>query len=82
MVLIVLTRRGERCTHLAYIAYGHILSQETEQSITEDLRLTTWKVSGSHLIKFKLTGKLKLSDVELVTAFENAVHASSRETNV
>ncbi|MFK3617743.1 hypothetical protein WJ883_09740 [Coxiella burnetii] len=69
---------AERCTHLAYIAYGHILAQGTEQSIIEDSRLTTWKVSGSHLIE--LTEKLKqLPGVELVAAFGNAVHVSGRE---
>ncbi len=66
---------AERCTRLAYIAYGHMLIQGTSEHIIQESKLNTWKVTGEHLVS--LSEKLeKLPGIEQVAAFGTALHVS------
>lgn len=66
---------AERCTRLAYIAYGHMLIQGTSENIIQESKLNTWKVTGEHLLS--LSEKLeKLPGIEQVAAFGTALHVS------
>ena len=68
---------AERCTRLAYIAYGHMLIQGTSQEIIAASKLSTWKVTGTHVMT--LSNKLKtLPGIEQVVAFGTAIHVSGK----
>jgi ABC-2 type transport system ATP-binding protein len=41
---------AERCHRLAYILEGRLLAQGTPDEVIEQARLTTWSVSGPHLL--------------------------------
>lgn len=72
---------AERCTRLAYIAYGHMLTQGTAEEIVAASRLITWKVSGTALSA--LVEKLEhLPGVQQVAAFGNALHISGVNENL
>jgi ABC-2 type transport system ATP-binding protein len=69
---------AERCHHLAYIAYGKLLTQGSLAEVLASARLSTWEVSGPQL--GRLSSELQaLPGVEQVTAFGNKLHISGRD---
>lgn len=69
---------AERCTRLAYIAYGNILTHGTADYIIKESHLKTWKITGADLLS--LTDKLNAtSGVEQVAAFGNELHVSGKD---
>jgi ABC-2 type transport system ATP-binding protein len=68
---------AERCTKLAYIAYGHLLAEGTMQKIIRDSKLHTWAIMGDHLSV--LAAQLKtLPGIEQVAFFGNQLHVSGQ----
>lgn len=66
---------AERCTRLAYIAYGHLLVQGTAKEIIHQSGLATWNLSGHDLLS--VAEKLKqLPGVDFVASFGNDLHIS------
>lgn len=71
---------AERCTRLAYIAYGNLLTRGTVEEIIRDRGLKTWRVTGPDL--HELGKELEAADgVEQVAAFGNALHVSGRQAD-
>ena len=70
---------AERCTHLAYIAYGHVLAFGTNSEVINKAHLTTWLVTGDHLMELAYQLK-KLPGIDQVAFFGNALHVSSKQT--
>ena len=69
---------AERCTRLAYIAYGNLLTQGTVEEIIEARGLVSWRVTGPDL--HAAAGDLETREgVEQVAAFGNSLHVSGRE---
>lgn len=69
---------AERCTKLAYIAYGNLLAQGTVDEVVASARLTTWEVIGKnlHAVADQLRGK---PGVEQVVVFGTTLHVSGRD---
>jgi ABC-2 type transport system ATP-binding protein len=68
---------AERCTRLAYIAYGHLLASGSVEEVIQSERLTTYEVSGGDL--YDLADRLReLPGVDQVVAFGNSLHVSTR----
>jgi ABC-2 type transport system ATP-binding protein len=68
---------AERCTRLAYIAYGHLLAEGTATEIIKKSQLITWSVSGENLLA--LAAALKpLPGVEQIAFFGNRLHVSGK----
>jgi ABC-2 type transport system ATP-binding protein len=69
---------AERCTKLAYIAYGNLLAQGTVEEVVKTGGLTTWEVTGKnlHAVAEKLRGQ---PGVEQVVMFGTALHVSGRD---
>ena len=68
---------ASRCHKLAYIAYGKLLAQGTEQEIIHNEALSTWQLRGTALAA--LSARLeKTPDVDQVIAFGSALHVSGR----
>ena len=66
---------AERCHRLAYLGYGKLLTQGTVREVVERARLTTWKVTGPHLLE--LGAKLRRTEgVQQAVAFGNTLHVS------
>lgn len=69
---------AERCTQLAYIAYGHLLASGTASSIVAHANLHTWTVTGDKLNE--LSEKLnKLPGIDQVAFFGNKLHVSGKD---
>lgn len=69
---------AERCTQLVYIAYGHVLATGTIEEIVAQSQLTTWLVTGDHLMG--LASKLKkLPNVDQVAFFGNKLHVCGKD---
>lgn len=69
---------AERCTRLAYIAYGHMLTNGTADDIVKESALTTWKVSGLNVTD--LTEKIgTMHGVDQVAAFGVELHVSGKD---
>jgi len=69
---------AERCTKLAYIAYGNLLAQGTVDEVVASAKLTTWEVVGKnlHAVADQLRGK---PGVEQVVVFGTTLHVSGRD---
>jgi ABC-2 type transport system ATP-binding protein len=67
---------AERCTELAYIAYGKLLAQGSGKSMIKDSGLVTYAISGAdtHALLKKLQ---QCPDIEQSTMFGTTIHASS-----
>jgi ABC-2 type transport system ATP-binding protein len=66
---------AERCTYLAYMAYGNMLASGTRREIIDQSRLVTYSGSGEDL--FAVEGKLRQkNEAVYVSAFGNSVHVS------
>jgi ABC-2 type transport system ATP-binding protein len=72
---------ASRCHKLAYIAYGKLLAQGTEDEIIRNEALFTWQLRGSNLTA--LSGRLEMMPgVDQVIAFGTALHASGRDSEL
>jgi len=68
---------AERCTQLAYIAYGDLLVHGTTQEVVQQVALHTWEVRGENLAK--LAKELnRLEAVEQVVQFGEVLHVSGK----
>lgn len=66
---------AERCTRLAYIAYGRILAQGNVKEIIDQSHLTVWSVSGQNLAALsKSLQNLQDRNIEQVTPFGVDLH--------
>lgn len=66
---------AERCHRLAFISNGQLLVTGTQTEIIQQAKLTTWEVTGEHLIQ--LSKQLRESSKQLqVAAFGNVLHVS------
>ena len=69
---------AERCTRIAYIAYGELLSHGTVEEVIEKAQLATWTVSGPDL--HRLAQKLMETDgIDMVAPFGSSLHVSGRD---
>jgi len=68
---------AERCTHLVYIAYGHLLAEGSINEIISKSELTTWLVTGDDLTKLEKELR-KLPGVDQVAFFGNKLHVSGK----
>ncbi len=69
---------AERCHRLAYLAYGHLLTQGTAAEIVKEAALETWEVDGPDLSQ--LAAQLRvLPGVTQVTAFGAGLHVSGTD---
>lgn len=69
---------AERCSRLAYIMNGNILTQGTAQEIIEQTQLITWQVTGADLDQ--LMEKLQDQHKDLqVSAFGNSLHICGKD---
>lgn len=69
---------AERCTRLAYIAYGNLLVEGTLKEIITQSKLTTWQVTGEKLMVLGEELK-KLPGVDQVTFFGDKLHVSGKD---
>ena len=70
---------AERCTRLAYLAYGRVLAQGSPASLVADSGLHTFTLAGGDLVALanRLRGR---PGVDLVAAFGTRLHVSGRDT--
>ncbi|MCD6045819.1 MAG: export transporter ATP-binding protein [Gammaproteobacteria bacterium] len=66
---------AERCTDLAYIAYGDILARGTPQQIVNDAKLFTWKITGEN-IQSHIQPLRALPYLDQVGSFGDELHVS------
>jgi ABC-2 type transport system ATP-binding protein len=66
---------AERCHRLAYISYGNLLTHGTVAEVIAHARLTTWSVSGPHLLKLA-TQLRDQPGVQQAVAFGTTLHVS------
>lgn len=70
---------AERCTRLAYIAYGYLLAEGNATEIIKQSGLHTWTVTGDDLIQ--LAEQLKvLPGIEQVAFFGSRMHVSGKNS--
>lgn len=67
-----------RCHKLAYIAYGKLLAQGTEDEIVQHEALSTWQLRGANLAA--ISAQLEtMPGVDQVIAFGTALHVSGHD---
>jgi ABC-2 type transport system ATP-binding protein len=66
---------AERCTDLAYIAYGTILARGTPQQIINEAQLFTWQITGKNL-QSHIPALRETPYLEQVGSFGDALHIS------
>jgi ABC-2 type transport system ATP-binding protein len=72
---------AERCHRIAYLAYGHLLTQGTVEEVVRSSGLVTWTVSGERVDR--LAEALRgAPGVLLVAAFGNALHVSGTDAGL
>jgi ABC-2 type transport system ATP-binding protein len=70
---------AERCHRLAYIAYGHLMTQGTVSEVIEKAGLVTYQITGSS--KVSLMQRLRQAGaISQVVAFGNALHVSGHDS--
>jgi ABC-2 type transport system ATP-binding protein len=69
---------AERCSEIAYIAYGRLLVHGTVKEVIAKSALSTWNVTGDdlHKLSVELTGK---PGVDMVAPFGTSLHVSGRD---
>jgi len=71
---------AERCHHLAYLAYGNLLSTGTNEEVIQKAGLETWEISGTQaqIERLNLLAKnLKnISGLSQISAFGTKLHIS------
>src|SRR5262249_7456662 len=69
---------AERCHRLAFISYGHLLTEGTVEDVVAQARLTTWTVVGPDLPR--LAQKLhNRPGIEQAVAFGSELHVTGRD---
>lgn len=64
---------ASRCTRLAYISYGKLITEGTVDEVIEKANLTSWNITGNHL--YQLEEELKTNPaVEQSVIFGNTLH--------
>jgi ABC-2 type transport system ATP-binding protein len=72
---------AERCTQLAYISFGNLLTHGTSQDIIQHSKLSTWKITGPDIFNF--SEKIQhLPGVEQTTIFGQTLHVSGRNRHL
>jgi len=71
---------AERCHRLAYIAYGNLLVNGTQQQVIDHAKIETWEVSGEGLRPL-MKELRQISGIEQVTAFGQRLHVSAPQGN-
>lgn len=66
---------AERCTDLAYIAYGDILARGTPQQIIQECKLFTWQITGNNIQNYA-TALRELPYLNQVGSFGDTLHVS------
>ncbi|NCX93731.1 MAG: ABC transporter ATP-binding protein, partial [Gammaproteobacteria bacterium] len=69
---------AERCTQLAYIAYGDLLAKGTSQELIQSARLETWEVEGKSIETLAETLR-KVPGIAQVSPFGSSLHISAME---
>ncbi|CDZ76536.1 putative ABC transporter ATP-binding protein YbhF [Legionella massiliensis] len=69
---------AERCTRLAYLAYGHLLITGTIKEVIAATKLHTWMISGEAITKLLQESK-QLDGVTQVALFGNQLHVCGYE---
>src|SRR5262245_31186837 len=69
---------AERCTEIAYIAYGELLTHGTVEEVVEQSALITYNVGGEDLndLLHELDGK---PGIDMVAPFGTSLHVSGRD---
>lgn len=67
-----------RCTRLAYIVYGKLMAEGTEQSIIDNVRLITWEISGPNIIQIKNQLRQQ-AGVQQAAMFGNTLHICGKD---
>lgn len=73
---------AERCHHLAYLAYGNLLTFGTHAEVIQEANLQTWEISGGSIEAMNTISTLlkKMPEIEQVSAFGSRLHVSSLKT--
>ncbi len=72
---------AERCNRLAYIAYGHMLAEGTQDDIVKFSKLISWQVRGPDVLA--LSEKLKhLPGLTQIAAFGNVLRISGTDAEL
>lgn len=72
---------AERCTRLAYVAYGDLLIEGNVDDVIQATKLITWNVSGA--ITTELLQKIKaLTGVEQASLFGREIHACGYDKDI
>lgn len=73
---------AERCHHLAYLAYGNLLTTGTNEEVIANAGLQTWEVVANEFGDLNdLTKRLKgVPEIEQVSAFGTRLHVSSPQS--
>jgi ABC-2 type transport system ATP-binding protein len=69
-----------RCTRLAYIVYGKLMAEGTQESIIKESQLTTWCITGEKLGQVK-QALSTVDGVEQVAMFGNELHICGTDAN-
>jgi ABC-2 type transport system ATP-binding protein len=69
---------AERCHRLAYIAYGHLMTEGTVDQVVSDAGLVTYQISGGN--QPEVAAKLRASPaITQAVAFGSTMHVSGRD---
>lgn len=71
---------AERCHRLAYIAYGNLLVNGTQQQVIDHAKIETWEVSGEGLRPL-MKELRQIPGIDQVTAFGQRLHVSAPQGN-
>lgn len=72
---------AERCTRIAYLAYGELLTTGTVDEVIAGTHLKTWEITGD--VTTSLLQKVKkLQGVEQAALFGNLIHACGYDTDL
>lgn len=72
---------AERCTRIAYLAYGQLLTTGTVDEVIKETHLQTWELSGE--ITTSLLQKVKkIEGVELAALFGSLIHVCGYDADV
>lgn len=69
---------AERCTRLAYIAYGNMLCQGSADEIIQQSQLTTWSITSDNAYQIKQTLEANPA-VSQVVIFGQSLHVSGQD---
>ncbi len=72
---------AERCTRIAYLAYGELLTMGTVDEVIAETHLKTWEIFGN--VTTSLLQKVKVIEgVELAALFGNLIHVCGYDSNL